>query len=390
MRRIMPKRFCGPALCLALLATHPVPAEAQTGNEQCPQPVSAPPPPGVPNPALLTSHRFATGAGIQVAVIDTGVATHPRLGTVTPGGDLIRGDAAGALQDCDGHGTIVAGIIAARPAPDYSDALIGIAPDANIISIRQSSSVLRSRDNQNEAAGTIGSLAEAISIAVNQGADVINVSLASCIPAHVAATADTSVLDAALNKAENAGAIVVAAAGNIGPSCPEGAVSYPAASPTVLAVSASADSHTLADYSLPTPRTPLSAPGTVPVGLSPTGTGFASAMTANQSEHPFTGTSFAAPVISGMAAQLKQRYPHDSAASIRTKLTAAASPGTGEIAPGLALMQLDQAPTIQQVAVQAPREAATRTELRSMKVVLLFLGCVAVLLAIVAASRKRS
>ncbi|QGU02836.1 Minor extracellular protease Epr precursor [Corynebacterium kalinowskii] len=375
-------------LCLSLLSCCPAPAFAQGVSEECPTPVLAPAPSGVPDPELLRSHRFATGVGVQVAVIDTGVAEHPRLGTVIPGGDLIGGGGAtGALHDCDGHGTIVAGVIAARPAPDFGDSLIGVAPDAEIIAIRQSSSVLRSRGNSSETAGTIGSLAEAISLAVDRGADVINVSLASCIPEHLAGTADTSVLDAALHKAEAANVVVVAAAGNIGPACPEGSVSYPAASPTVLAVSASADSHTLAEYSLPTRNRPLSAPGSVLTGLSPTDVGFASAMNSQQGPRPFTGTSFAAPVVSGMAAQLKQRYPADTAAQIRAKLLAAASPGTGEIAPGSALMQLDSAPVMQQVSVKAPKAASTRTELRSMKVLLIFLGCATALTLLVAAVR---
>lgn len=377
---------------LCLLGSTPIPAWSQDLSAQCPQPIAAAPPPGAPAPEMLTSHRFATGRGVTVAVIDTGVAAHPRLGAVIPGGDFIAGpDPAGALLDCDGHGTVVAGVIAARPAPDYSDSFIGIAPEAEILSIRQSSNVVRpprdSRGNR-ESTGTVQTLADAIALAVDKKAGVINVSLASCIPAHTARSADTSVLDAALRKAEHAGVVVIAAAGNLGPSCPEGSVAFPAASPTVVAVSASADSHLLADYSLPVTTAPISAPGSLAIGLSPTGAGFATGMSTTQGDAPFTGTSFAAPVVSGMAAQLKERYPHDSAAQIRDKLRAAASPGTGHIEAGAALMQLGGTPAVQQATVAAPIPEPPRIPHRAIATLLTFLGTAGLLAMLMGLTRR--
>ena len=60
--------------------------------------------------------RLTRGAGQRVAVIDTGIAAHRRLSHVIAGGDYVSsGD---GRQDCDGHGTVVAGIIAASPDPD--------------------------------------------------------------------------------------------------------------------------------------------------------------------------------------------------------------------------------------------------------------------------------
>lgn len=59
--------------------------------------------------------RFSRGAGQVVAVIDTGVNPHPRL-NVRPGGDFVAAGGDGT-QDCDGHGTLVAGLIAGRPSP---------------------------------------------------------------------------------------------------------------------------------------------------------------------------------------------------------------------------------------------------------------------------------
>lgn len=81
------------------------------------------------------------GKPIRVAVIDTGVTPHPSFqDRVKPGGDYVESDGKGkdGLEDCDGHGTQVAGIIAGKP-PGDDIGFIGVAPDAEIVSIRQSS-----------------------------------------------------------------------------------------------------------------------------------------------------------------------------------------------------------------------------------------------------------
>lgn len=375
--------FAVTAIYAASCAVIPV-SPARADEVQCPTPVEAEAPVGPPLADLLTSHRVATGDGVKVAVIDTGVAAHPRLGTVVPGADLIKDEPRGALEDCDGHGTIVAGIIAARPDPKFQDSIIGIAPDANIIAIRQSSSILRRPES--DSSGTIASLADAIHRAVDLKAQVINVSLASCVPSS-ARKLDTRVLDEALGRAESSGAVVVAAAGNLGNTCDQESVSYPAAAKTVLAVAATEHTHSLADYSM---FGPLSAPGTVPVALSPRGNGFASAMVSDQAAHPFTGTSFAAPVVSGMVAQLRQRYPGDSPAQLREKIRAAAVPGTGHLAPGVALMQLEPAASQRTPPITAPRVASTKIQLRSYKVLLLALGTLSLTALAVAAMRMRN
>ena len=81
--------------------------------------------------------QFSRGAGQKVAVIDTGVNRHPRLPALVGGGDYVSG--TDGLEDCDAHGTLVAGIIAAAPSPN--DAFAGVAPEATILSIRQNSDV---------------------------------------------------------------------------------------------------------------------------------------------------------------------------------------------------------------------------------------------------------
>jgi len=78
-----------------------------------------------------------------VAVIDTGVARHRLLPHLVPGGDYVStGD---GTEDCDGHGTIVAGIIGAAPIDREDGTFGGVAPDASVLSIRQSSNKFRRR-----------------------------------------------------------------------------------------------------------------------------------------------------------------------------------------------------------------------------------------------------
>ena len=279
-------------------------------------------------------HSFATGAGVKVAVIDTGVAAHPQL-RVTPGADFVTPEEPDPLRDCDLHGTVVAGVIAGRD--------LGVAPDAEIYSIRQTSAHYRtsppadaegadgpSHDGEQSGSGTLASLAAAIEDAVDAGAHVINVSVVSCVPSDSAARVDRSGLDAALQRAEDAGAVVVAASGNAtSGGCERGDVVFPAVADTVLSVGALATPHELADYSI---GAPLSAEGDVPLALEPGG-GWATA----KGDTLFQGTSFAAPLVSGTVALLTQRYPDDSPAQLRERIIGSAEPGNGVVDPLAAL-----------------------------------------------------
>src|SRR5439155_11883461 len=115
-----------------------------------------------------------------VAVIDTGVARHRLLPHLVPGGDYVS--TADGTEDCDGHGTVVAGIIGAAPDSDRS-AFSGIAPDATIVSIRQSSNKFRAIDDPSGSGfGDVDTLASAVRAAADMGATVINVSSVACLP----------------------------------------------------------------------------------------------------------------------------------------------------------------------------------------------------------------
>ena len=139
---------------------------------------------------------LSQGQGVTVAVIDTGVdAGQAQLaGRVEDGFDVVHGSGA-ANSDCVGHGTFVAGLIAAGPRPGVGFA--GLAPAAVILPIRQTDA---------DQDGTAGGLAAGIRLAADHGASVINISLASTVP--------STALDAAVAYAESRNALIVAAAAN--------------------------------------------------------------------------------------------------------------------------------------------------------------------------------
>lgn len=240
------------------------------------------------------------GQGVTVAVIDSGLNTagHPQLRgvKVRAGINVLTGGNPTDTVDCNGHGTAVAGIIAAQPVPGI--AFTGVAPDVTIIAIKQSNS-----DKDGDVAG----VTRGIRAAVAAGAQVVNISLGVLV--------DDPQLRAAVAEAEAANVVIVAASAN---NAQEGnPVSYPAAYPTVLAVGATTKDDSVAAYSTSGPYLDLAAPGdnvAVPASLG----GYLTV----------SGTSFAAPYVSGVAALVRSAHPELSAAQVRARLTETAdSPG---------------------------------------------------------------
>ncbi|GAA5140858.1 type VII secretion-associated serine protease mycosin [Pseudonocardia adelaidensis] len=270
---------------------------------------------------------LATGLGQVVAVIDTGVAPHPLLGSrLRGGGDYLTG--GDGLEDCDGHGTAVAGLIAAGPAGAGRTATpVGIAPQARLLAIRQSSPSfdVPAPDGGRRAAGDTTTLAEAVVLAIRSGADVVNISEAVCLPAARAAAAGAP-LQAALQAAAAADVVVVAAAGNVGSgSCTAGErdqVALPGwYDADVLTVGAVGPGDAPAPFTMPGPWVDVAAPGT----------GLRSLAVGGGTTGGLDGTSFAAPWVAGLAALVRERFPELTAPEVvdRILATARSSPGDG-------------------------------------------------------------
>jgi len=339
--------------------------------------------------------KFSRGAGQKVAVIDTGVAPNPRLHALQPGGDYVS--SSDGLVDCDAHGTLVAGIIAAAPSPD--DGFSGVAPEATILSIRQNSGVYSlagqgaDEDDPNATSAGYGNtqtLAYAIVRAVDLGATIINLSEAACAP--VGTGIDDAAVGQAVRYAFEHNVVVVAAAGNVAqqgkcsaqnamrdPNLPVSdawASLHTVASPAwfsdyVLTVGAVTTAGGPADFSLRGPWVDVAAPGEQITSLSPTGPGLMNAWSDPTSGPvPVNGTSFAAPYVAGVVALVRSRFPGMSAGEVmerikRTARTAAAGPdlavGYGVVDPVAALTFQVPAQPSDPDAVRAVAAPATVT-----------------------------
>ncbi|MCC9311398.1 type VII secretion-associated serine protease mycosin [Kitasatospora sp. RB6PN24] len=245
------------------------------------------------------------GGGVTVAVIDTGV--DPRNPQLSGDGKVLNGTSylmdksqnppqkvpGDSLTDTVGHGTKVAGIIAASHRDKVG--FVGLAPGARILSIRQ---------NDDAGDGDVPSLAQAIGEAVDKGAKVINISQ-DVRGVNGPDFGGSDRLKAAIDKAERAGAVVVAASGNDGQEAP----TYPAAYPTVLAVGASDRNNERAPFSQYGDFVKVAAPGVDMLSTVPGG-----------GQCVDNGTSFAAPYVSGVAALLVGNHPDWTPAQIRARI----------------------------------------------------------------------
>ncbi|MFM9108936.1 MAG: S8 family serine peptidase [Chloroflexota bacterium] len=251
----------------------------------------------------------ASGKNTLVAVIDTGIQrTHPAFaGRIRGGwnafdgstsiddtgnglnddGDLQYGTSVPLIDEAVGHGTHVAGIV------------LQAAPRANILPIKALDS---------DGAGQAFYLARAIHYAVGQRANVINLSLGS--------TGNSRAVAEAVQRALGAGIAVVAAAGNDGAS---GRAEYPAALPGVIAVGATDRNDRAASFNSAASGIDLGAPGVAiasafPSGAQGVGSRFAT----------WSGSSMAAPWVSGAVAALDSRYAGWTPSRLAGRLAATA------------------------------------------------------------------
>jgi len=166
----------------------------------------------------------ATGAGVRIGIIDTGIyADHPDLqGAVVDGYNAIDG---GSWTDDNNHGTYVATVTAARR---NNIGIIGVAPDASLYAIKVLSA---------SGSGYSSDVCEGYEWAVNEGLDVVNLSLGSYSQSRAMAEA--------MERAGYAGVGTVAAAGNDGRS----PVIYPARNPKAIVVGAAAMDGNVSSFS---------------------------------------------------------------------------------------------------------------------------------------------
>ncbi|MGZ0147766.1 S8 family serine peptidase [Kribbella sp. WER1] len=234
----------------------------------------------------------STGSQI-VAVLDTGIdAGHPDLaGHLVAGYNAVSTTRPNPVDD-NGHGTMVAGIIAAGANNGAGIAGVGWSSKVMPIKVAGSNGVANDLD-----------LVEGIDWAVAHGATVLNISIAN--------PGDNTVLHDAIKRAVAKGVIVVAASGNDGSNVAQ----YPAAYPEVIAVAATNAGGVLTDFSSYGDWVDLAAPGwdIVTTGAR------------NLSQSPYwlcSGTSCAAPIVAGVAALVKNKWPALTPAQLKARLKA--------------------------------------------------------------------
>ncbi len=212
--------------------------------------------------------NLSRGSSVKVAIIDTGIdLKHPDLQANIKGGY----NAVNPLKspnDDNGHGTHVAGTVAAL---NNSIGVVGVAPEVWLYAVK----VLRA-----DGSGFLSDVIEGLDWAVRNGIQIANMSLGTA--SNVQAFHD------AIKAAHSAGLIVVAAAGNSA-----GSVLYPAAYPETIAVSATDESDNLASFSSRGPEVDFAAPGVNIYSTYLKGT-----------YRALSGTSMATPHVAGTAALL--------------------------------------------------------------------------------------
>ncbi|MEJ6507481.1 MAG: S8 family serine peptidase [Microbacteriaceae bacterium] len=247
---------------------------------------------------------FTRGAGVRIAIIDTGVdGTHPDLVGAVVGGADFSGLGSTNGQTPVGyerrHGTMVASLAAGR-GNNGSDGVLGSAPEAEILSLSVSfTGGVISSDEQ---------IAHAVRFAVDNGADIISLSL----------TRNTrdwpESWDDAFGYAEDNDVVVIAAAGNRGSGTLS--VGAPATMPGVLTVGGVTQAGEASDSASSQGITiGVMAPSEGLVGAIPEG-GYVA----------WSGTSGATPIVAGIVALVRARYPNMNAANVINRILASARP----------------------------------------------------------------
>ncbi|MEU0565951.1 S8 family serine peptidase [Nonomuraea sp. NPDC005983] len=263
---------------------------------------------------LPKAWRESKGAGVTVAVLDSGVDPHHRdlAGSVTVGRDFTEGANPPGVPPSRLHGTYMASLIAGHGhGPGGERGVIGVAPEAKLLSVRV---ILEDEEpgfrEFNSAEQFEDVVARGIRYAVDQGAEVINMSISKEL-----ATREER---AAIRYAISRNVVLVAAAGNDGDGKPDASgfapYSYPAAFPGVVSVGATDRRLRRATFSNWNSSVVLAAPGVDIMGAGP-----------GDEYWVGRGTSQATALVSGVAALIKAKYPDMSPSLVVQALTASAT-----------------------------------------------------------------
>ncbi len=281
--------------------------------------------------ATKLAAQGVTGTGVGVAVLDTGVDALPDFGRRLLGGvDLSGGN--NPFQDSYGHGTFIAGLIAADGSSS-SGAYTGEATDANLVSVK-----VAGVSGTTDVATVIQGITWTLANRNAYGIKVLNMSLGE-VP-----TGPTQLnpLDQAVEAAWRAGLTVITSAGNSGPAA--GTITSPGDDPYVITVGALNDQATVAggDDSIPSfsSEGPTSANGWLKPDLVAAGRSVVSLRAPGSSidrNYPSaevgtsnfvgSGTSFSTAITSGAAALVAEQNPTATPNQIKARLLATATPG---------------------------------------------------------------
>ncbi|WP_226680787.1 S8 family peptidase [Sutcliffiella horikoshii] len=250
---------------------------------------------GLPHIKADVAHaQGVTGSGVKVAVLDTGIdASHEDLNVA--GGASFVSEEPDALTDGNGHGTHVAGTIA---AVNNNTGVLGVSYDVDLYAVKVLSA---------GGSGTLAGIAQGIEWAIDNDMDVINMSLGG--------STGSSTLKQASDNAYNSGIVVVAAAGNSGSFFGLiNTIGYPARYDSVIAVGAVDSNNNRASFSSVGSQLEVMAPG---VSINST-------LPGNQYGE-LNGTSMASPHVAGAAALLLAQNPNLTNVEVRERLRSTAT-----------------------------------------------------------------
>ena len=244
-----------------------------------------------------------TGKGVRVAVLDTGIDTeHPDLKVA--GGVCTAAVCASKVpyDDNFGHGTHVAGIIAAQK---NDLGIVGMAPNVQLYAIKAMN---------NRGSGSTAQITKGVEWAIQNDIDILNLSISISV--------NDRPLELMLQEAYKQGMIIISAAGNEGGSGQMDTMTYPAKYPSVIAVGAVNNDFSREENSSIGPAMELAAPGTEIFSTYPSDLD----VWDNKADgyRTLTGTSMAAPHVAGVLALYKEQHPGLSNVKLREMVQSAA------------------------------------------------------------------